>query len=48
MKTNLIIVFWKAIEISYKNVQKYIECSIRKIQGDLPATIQGQTIATIL
>jgi len=25
MKTNLIIVFWKALEMRYNNVQKYIE-----------------------
>jgi len=39
MKTNLIIVFWKALEISYKNMQKHIGCPIEKGGGDLHITL---------
>jgi len=33
-------VFWKAIEISYKNVQKCIGCSIKKNWSDLHVTFK--------
>jgi len=39
MKTNLIIVFWKALEMIYKNMQKHIGCPIEKILGDLALTL---------
>ena len=39
MKKYLIIVFWKALEIGYKNMQWKIGVSIWKIPGDLALTL---------
>jgi len=51
MKTNLIIVFWKALEMSYKNAKA---CRVSHLKSwrwpsrNLQVTLQGQTNGTIL
>jgi len=51
MKTNWTRVFWKALEMNYKNMPKHIGCPVLKVGGDLHVTfrsLQGQTNDIIL